>query len=53
MKHMYCKTTGLPDPHMSKQGLAWTDRLLKADAKNTSSNTAKKKKEASDATVMF
>lgn len=47
-KHMYNKETGLPDPIMSKHAMAWTDRLIKADARNMLSAQARKRKEATD-----
>ena len=52
-KHMYNKETGLPDPAMSRQALAWTDRLIKADARNMLSAQARKRKEATDVPASF
>ena len=52
-KHMYNKETGLPDPAMSRQALAWTDRLIKADARNMLSAQARKRKEVSDVPTSF
>ena len=47
-KHMYNKETGLPDPNMARQALAWTDRLIKADARNMLASQTRKRKTQTD-----